>query len=132
MPEAKRVAEERMREIAAMPFDDLLRFVDKPLDLQVKGASGSTYRSKTYSFWDMEPNDSDLLTRVEVTGQGLRRYQRYFGIEAREPGAGSETGDPDVSSTWTETFGCLTLAFFALILLLPWFVGVVYLISRIL
>jgi len=36
---------------------------------------------KTYAFWDMEPEESELYVRVKVTGKGLRFFQRYYGLD---------------------------------------------------
>jgi hypothetical protein len=131
-PEAKRLAEEHLREVTAMPFSDLLDLIDRPVETEVTGLSGRAYKLRIESFWDMEPDDSELYTHVRVNGLGLRRYQRYLGVEVRDPGADAppEPETLGVSSAWANTAGCLVLAVIALLLVAPWLVGVTYLISR--
>jgi hypothetical protein len=122
-----------MRELAAMPFDGLVELIDHPVERDIEDSSGRKYRSKAYAFWDMEPEESDLYARVHVRGRGLRRYQRYTGTETRYP------GDPDaddrevgeVFPSWHETFAWVGCGILALILIVPWFLGIAYLISRI-
>jgi hypothetical protein len=133
MSEAKRLTEDSLREVVAMPFTDLVGLIEHPVEADVMGLSGRKYRVRTYSFWDMDPYESELFTRVQVTGRGLRRYQRYFGIDTRLPNEASQLDtDLTVSSSWTETGAWLALAFVVLLLVAPWFVGVAYLISRVL
>jgi hypothetical protein len=131
--EAKRLAEERLRGVAAMSFEDLLRLIDHPVDTKATGPSGRAYRLRIESFWDMEPDDSELYTHVRVDGLGLRRYQRYLGVETREPGedALAVPEVPEISSAWVNTAGCLIFVVIALLLIAPWFVGVAYLISKV-
>lgn len=120
-PEAKRLAEDRLREVAAMPFGDLLRYVGHPVDTEVSGPSERAYRLRIESFWDMEPDDSELYTHVRVNGLGLRRYQRYVGLETRAPGEDAlpEPEDLGVSSAWADTGSCLIVLVVALLLLIP-------------
>jgi hypothetical protein len=114
--EARQLAEERMREISAMSLDDLLRFEDGPVDAEITGPSGRAYRVKIYAFWDMEPYESVLYVRVKVAGMGLRGYQRYFGVETRDPDYFEPEPEAElrVSPTWTEI---VAWVIFALVLL---------------
>ncbi len=90
---------------------------------------------KTHAFWDMEPEESDLHVRVKVTGRGLRVFQRYVGTEVRGPenefnSSADESGH--VTTTWTESFAKAILGLLGIALILPWFIGVAYLVSRLL
>ncbi|HEV2728299.1 MAG TPA: hypothetical protein VGV34_08395 [Solirubrobacterales bacterium] len=117
MSEARELTEDRIRKLAALPLQDLLRYEEHPVREQVTGSSGRSYRIHTYAFWDMDPGQSDLFVRVDLRGTGLRRWQRYHGIQLRWPeeNAGAESPDPPkVSSTWTENCACLTLALIVL------------------
>lgn len=121
-----------MRELSAMPLDDLVDLIDRPVETDIKDSSGRRYRSKTYAFWDMEPEESELYARVEVKGRGLRSYQRYMGVETRLPDDpdGEDEKVTEVFPAWHETLawtgcGLLVLAFIA-----PWVLGIRYLIAR--
>jgi hypothetical protein len=130
MPEARELTEKRMREIAAMPFDVLVRFIDDPVQAEVAGPSGAPYRMKTYAFWDMEPEESELFVRVKVTGRRLRLFQRYYGLETRGPDRDFASAPGEsvyVSSTWTEVVAWILFSLFVVALIIPWFVGVIYL-----
>jgi hypothetical protein len=134
MAEARELARKRLGEMATMPFDELLQLIDHPVDSEAIGPSGKRYRSKTFAFWDMEPHESDLYARVQVRGQGLRRYQRYYGVETRSPENEFRPYEEDrdgVSSSWTENFAWAAFGLLLLALAVPWFVGVGYLISKI-
>jgi hypothetical protein len=134
MAEARELTEKRMREIAAMPFDALVGFIDDPVETETTGPSGRPYRVKTYAFWDMEPEESDLYVRVKVTGRGLRLFQRYLGVDVRGPEddfKGSSIEESvDVSATWTESLAFAILGLVVIALITSWVVGVAYLISR--
>jgi hypothetical protein len=114
--EAKELTEDRIQRLAALPVEELLRYEEQPVKEQVTGPSGRSYRSHTYAFWDMEPDDSFLFVRVDMRGRGLRWWQRYSGVYLYdpEPVPHEPTLEPKVSSTWTENFACLGLAVVAL------------------
>lgn len=115
-----------------MPFDALVELIDRPVETNIKDSSGRRYRSKTYAFWDMEPDESELYARVETRGRGLRRYQRYVGVETRLPGdAGLDDEEGvEVFPAWHETLAWTGCGLFVLALIVPWILGLRYLISR--
>lgn len=121
-----------MRELSAMPLDALAELVERPVETTVKDSSGRKYRAKTYAFWDMEPGESEICARVEVRGRGLRSYQRYTGIETRLPGErDADTEDAaEVFSAWRETAAWTGCGLFVLAFLVPWVLGIRYLITR--
>ncbi|MGB7685712.1 MAG: hypothetical protein WBL45_07995 [Solirubrobacterales bacterium] len=117
-----------------MPFDSLLDLVENPVETDIAVPSGQKYRSKTYAFWDMDPHDSDLFARVEVTGRGLRRHQSYFGVEVRGPEDDFAPGPAaysEVSSTWTEKLGLAVVLLIVAVFTVPWVVGIGFLLSRV-
>jgi hypothetical protein len=134
MHEAKALAVERLRELEGMPFDELRRFVDEPLTADLIGPSGSVYRCRTYAFWDMDPEDSELMVEVTVKGRGLAFLRRYRGVEVRTPDEGAEDrpdNDPDVTSTYVVALtqaGCLAGALGVLVGLVG---GFAYAVSRV-
>jgi hypothetical protein len=131
MSEARQLAEKRTAEITAMPADALIRLVEHPVETEITGPSGRSYRSKTYAFWDTEPYVSDLFVRVKVTGRGLRSCQRYYGVETRGPENEFDPGvskQADVSPTWTEIAAWVIFAL--VIVTIP--IGIGYLVSRLL
>lgn len=118
-----------------MPFDQLLQLIEEPVETVLAGESGRRYRAKTYAFWDMDPHESELYTRVQVSGRGLYRYQRYYGVHIRMPDGESAEEPIDaggVSSAWTENLAWTGLAIVVIALIAPWFVGVAYLLSTVL
>lgn len=112
MSEAKELTENRIRKLATLPVEELLRYEEQPVKEQVTGPSGKSYRSHTYAFWDMEPDDSLLFVRVDMRGRGLRWWQRYSGVYLYdpEPAPDEPIETPSVSSTWSENFACAGLA----------------------
>jgi hypothetical protein len=111
--EARTIAEDRLREVAALPLEELLRFEEGPVDDEVTAPSGKAYRIHTEAFWDWEAYDSDLFVKVSVSGRGSRWWQRYGGTHLRGPEneyAPKADEQPEVSSTWIENCACLTFA----------------------
>jgi hypothetical protein len=49
--EAQTLAEDRLRELAARPFQELLRF-EEAVEERVTAPSGRTYRVRTSAHWD--------------------------------------------------------------------------------
>lgn len=134
MPEGKKLAEDRTREIEAMSLDELIRFVDDPVTTDLTGSSGRTYRCRMFAFWDMEPWQSELMVEVTVKGRGRAFLQRYAGIDVRMPDEGAEDRpaehDPHVTSTFVLALtkaGCLTGAVGVLVALIG---GFAYAVSR--
>lgn len=131
MSEARRLTEEKMRAVSAMPLGALVELIEHPDVVDFNGPSGRRYRSKTYAFWDMEPEESELFVRTELRGRGLRSYQRYVGVETREPNdSNGGTGEGDVSSAWVENAAWTSCGLLVLAVLIPWILGIRYLISR--
>ncbi|MDQ2631887.1 MAG: hypothetical protein M3Y75_13075 [Actinomycetota bacterium] len=130
MSEARELTEERIQKLAALPVEELLRYEEQPVKERLIGPSGKAYRSHAYAFWDMEPDDSSLIVRVDLRGRGLRWWRRYHGVYLYdpEPGPDEPPYEPDVSSTWTENCACLGLAL--IVLGLP--LSLVYAIRRLL
>lgn len=130
--EARQLVDERMREISAMPLDVLVDLIEHPVEVDVEGPSGRSYRSKTYAFWDMESYESELFVRVEIRGRGLRSYQRYVGVETRQPDDSNADPPEDVHvhSAWGENLAWATCGLLVLALLVPWLLGIRYLLSR--
>lgn len=115
MSEARELTEERIQELAALPLEEVLRYEDHPVREETTGPSGRRYRVHTYAFCDTDPDDSGVVARVDVRGRGLYWWQRYHGIDLRwteDDDAPPEP--PEVSSTWTENFACLTLVLIVL------------------
>jgi hypothetical protein len=132
MSEARWLAEERMREVSAMPLDALVELIEHPAEAEVSGRSGGAFRVRTYAFWDMEPYESDLIVRADVRGRGLRALDRYHGIDLRGPDTDFTPSEEyvDISSTWSEN---LAWAIFVVVLgalLAPILFGVRYVASR--
>ncbi len=100
--EARALAEDRLRELAALPFQELLRLEEEPVEERVKGSSGRTFLVRTGAHWDWdhEPYEGDLFVQVHVRG---RWWKRYSGLHRREPER-DFLADPDeereVSATW--------------------------------
>jgi hypothetical protein len=115
MPIARRLTEQRMRELAGAPVESLAELTAAPVEAEITTDDGAKYRMKTYAFWDDEPWQSDLYVRVKTTGKGLRFFERYSGVETRDPDKNVQPweGDgvePDVRPTWVEVLawaGCL-------------------------
>lgn len=126
MSETKELTEDRIQKLAALPVEELLRYEEQPVKEQVTGPSGKSYRSHTYAFWDMEPDDSYLIVRVDLRGRGLRWWQRYNGVYLYDPEPATEDPgeEPEVSSTWAENFACAGLAVIVLGLPLSLLYGV--------
>jgi hypothetical protein len=115
--EARELTEERIQKLADLPLEEVLRFEEHPVQEQITGPSGRSYRVDTYAFWDMEPYDSYLYVRVDLRGRGLHRWQRYDGLHLRladEDPDEDSIGGPTVSSAWTQNFTCLTLVLIVL------------------
>ncbi len=113
MSEARALAEGRLRELAALPLEELLRFEEGCVGEEVITPSGTTYRIHTQAFWDWEAYDSELFVQVHVSGRGLRWWERYGGTHLRDPEddfAPHPTEEPDVTSTWVQNCACLTFA----------------------
>jgi hypothetical protein len=111
--EARALAEDRLRELASLPIEELLRFEEQAVEEDVSGPSGASYRVRTDAFWDWDPYDSDLYVQVGVRGRGSRWWQRYGGTHLRGPEndfAPMPAEEPEVSSTWAQNFTCLGLA----------------------
>ncbi|MGH3691573.1 MAG: hypothetical protein ACRDT7_15585 [Microbacterium sp.] len=123
-----------MREIAATPTDALVRLIDEPVELVVTGSAGHLYRSKTYSFWDTEPWQSELFIRTKITGRGIRGFQRYYGVEVRSPETrfSREPGEVEVRPTWTEVLAWVCVAAFTVALSAALLVGALYVVSLVL
>lgn len=117
MSEARALAEDRLRELAALPLEELLRFEEQSADEEVTAPSGRTYRVHTDAFWDWDPYDSDLYVQVGVSGRGGRWWDRYGGTHLRGPDTEFEP-DPDeeskVVSDWTQYLTCLGCLTFVL------------------
>ena len=116
MSEARALTEDRLREVAALPFRELLRFEDEAVEERVAGPSGRSYLVRTDAHWDWdhEPYESDLFVQVHVWG---RWWERFSGLHMRDP-EGDFLGDPgeepEVSSTWIPPLTCLTFLVVAL------------------
>ena len=111
MSEARELTEDRIQELAALPLEELLRYEEQPVKERITGPSGRSYLSHAHAFWDMEPDDSYLIVRVDMRGCGLRWWQRYNGVYLYdpEPAPDEPAYEPEVSSTWSENCACLTL-----------------------
>lgn len=111
--ETRVLAEDRLRELAALSLEELLRFEESPVEEEVIGPSGKTFRIHIEAFWDWEEYDSLLYVKVRVSGRGLRRWDSYGGTHLRDPD-GEFVQDPDdefkVSPTWVENCACFTFA----------------------
>jgi hypothetical protein len=116
MSEARELAKDRIQGLAALPVEELLRYEEQPVKEQITAPSGRTYLSHTYAFWDMEPDDSYLIVRVDMRGRGMRWWQRYHGTYwyDPEPAPDEPAYEPAVSSTWSENCACLGLALIVL------------------
>lgn len=139
MPEARKLAEDRLREIEAMSFEEVLRFVDEPVSTDLVGPSGRVYRCKTHAFWDMEPEDSELFVETTVKGRGVAFLQRYQGTDVRMPDGQDEQapeGEDEVGPHVMPTYqialakmGCLATVVATLVALVG---GFAYAMSRLL
>lgn len=117
-----------------MPFDALLRLEEAPVEEEVAGESGRSYRMKVCSFWDMEPYESELYTRVGLAGRGWRAHQRYHGVETRSPEddfAPRPEADVWAGSNWTEIAAWTILLLVLLAIVAVFVAGVVFLVSLI-
>jgi hypothetical protein len=85
--EAQTLAEGRLQELAARPFQELLRFEEDAVEERVTAPSGRTYRVRTSAHWDWDhdPYEGDLLVQVHVRG---RWWERHSGLHRREPERG--------------------------------------------
>lgn len=121
-----------MRDISTMPLDELVELIEHPDEREMAGRSGGAFRVRAYAFWDMEPYESDLITRVDVRGRGLQSLQRYHGVDVRGPDADFAAFEDgyDVSSTWAENAAFAILLLVVGALLAPVFLGARYLASR--
>lgn len=110
--EARGLAEDRLRALAAMSLEALLRFEESPVEEEVTGPSGKTFRVHTEAFWDWEEYDSLLYVKVRVSGRGLRRWDSFGGTHLRDPDDEFVQADDEfeVSSTFAENCACLTFA----------------------
>ena len=82
-PEAKALAQEWVDRLEAAPWDEAERYVHAHEE-EVVLASGTTYRSKAYAFWDAEPRKSSLIVGAHVypqRGWRQRRGYRAFGAK---------------------------------------------------
>jgi hypothetical protein len=116
-----------------MALPDLGRFVDAPVEELIEGPSGRSYRLQIDSFSKPEEKDSHVHVRIRLRGLGWRRYQRYTGAVLR--GAPEETEDeepgeePGITSRWGDLRDRSLLVAILALAVMPWLIGVGFLIS---
>ena len=130
MSEARELTEERIQKLAALPLQEVLRFQEQSVEERITGPSGRSYRVHTHAFWDMDPYESDLIVRVDLSGRGLYWWQRYHGIDMRwaDDDDDAPPEPPEVVSAWTQNCACLTVLL--IVLGLP--LSLIYAIRRLL
>lgn len=80
--EATRLARAKLRELESLSWDELDAYVERVEE--TPSESGRRFRVKSYTFWDMEPWESDMYVKVKVYApRGLRRLWPYTVVGGR-------------------------------------------------